>query len=58
LPASTAAAWSRDLGCVINNQGIQTCVAMGWQNETFPVNAVMSRRKRMDEAAVFVRYQC
>lgn len=36
-----------------DDQVIQTCVAMGWPDESFPANAVVSRRKSVDEAAVF-----
>ncbi len=36
-----------------DDQVIQICVAMGWPDESFPANAVVSRRKSVDEAAVF-----
>lgn len=36
-----------------DDQVIQTCVAMGWPDDSFPANAVVSRRKSVDEAAVF-----
>jgi len=39
-----------------DDQVIQTCVAMGWPDESFPANAVVSRRKSVDEAAVFVGF--
>jgi nitroreductase len=39
-----------------DDQVIQTCVAMGWPDERFPANAVVSRRKSVDEAAVFVGF--
>ena len=32
---------------------IQTCIAMGWPDESFPANAVVSQRKSVDEAATF-----
>ena len=35
---------------------IQTCIAMGWPDESFPANAVVSQRKSVDEAAVFVGF--
>jgi nitroreductase len=38
------------------DQVIQTCVAMGWPDDTFPANAVVSTRKGVDEAAVFVGF--
>src|SRR5690606_36641489 len=37
-----------------DDQVIQTCVAMGWPDEVFPANAVVSRRKGVDEAVRFV----
>jgi len=36
-----------------DDQVIQTCIAMGWPDDTFPANAVVSTRKSVDEAAVF-----
>jgi len=39
-----------------DDQVIQTCVAMGWPDETFPANAVVSRRKSVDEAATFLGF--
>jgi RNA polymerase sigma factor (sigma-70 family) len=36
-----------------DDQVIQTCVAMGWPDDSFPANAVVSERKSVDEAAVF-----
>jgi hypothetical protein len=36
-----------------DDQVIQTCVAMGWPDDSFPANAVVSTRKSVDEAAVF-----
>jgi hypothetical protein len=40
-----------------DDQVIQTCVAMGWPDDTFPANAVVSQRKSVDEAAVFVSFE-
>lgn len=40
-----------------DDQVIQTCVALGWPDETFPANAVVSRRKSVDEAAHFVGFE-
>ena len=40
-----------------DDQVIMICVAMGWPDETFPANAVVSRRKGVDEAAVFVGFE-
>ena len=33
------------------------CVAMGFPDETFPANAVVSGRKTVDEAARFVGFE-
>ena len=33
---------------------IQACIAMGWPDESFPVNAVVSQRKPVNEAATFL----
>jgi len=41
---------------IAEDQVIQTCVAMGWPDESFPANAVVSARKSVDEAAVFVGF--
>jgi hypothetical protein len=30
---------------------------MGWPDETFPANAVVSKRKTVDEAATFVGFE-
>lgn len=35
---------------------IQTCVAMGWPDESFPANAVVSNRKSVEDAATFVGF--
>jgi hypothetical protein len=37
---------------IAGDQGIQTCIALGWPDHRFPTNAVVSRRKPVDEAAV------
>lgn len=36
---------------------IETCVAMGWPDDSFPATAVVSQRKPVDEAAVFVGFR-
>jgi nitroreductase len=38
------------------DQVIQTCVAMGWPDDSFPANAVVSKRKSVDEAATFLGF--
>ena len=35
---------------------IMKSIALGWPDETFPANAVVSERKRVDETAVFVGF--
>jgi hypothetical protein len=32
------------------------CIAMGWPDDSFPANAVVSNRKSVDEAAVFIGF--
>ena len=40
-----------------DDEVIQTCVAIGWPDERFPANAVVSRRKPLGEAAVFLGFE-
>ena len=46
----------REQAGIPDDQVIQTCVAMGWPDESFPANAVISKRKSVAEAAVFVGF--
>ena len=46
----------REEAGIPDDQVIQTCVAMGWPDETFPANAVVSKRKSVDEAATFLGF--
>lgn len=46
----------REEAQIPDDQVIQTCVAMGWPDDTFPANAVVSERKSVDEAATFVGF--
>ncbi|MEP6557717.1 MAG: nitroreductase family protein [Burkholderiales bacterium] len=46
----------REQAGIPDDQVIQTCVAMGWPDESFPANAVISQRKSVAEAAVFVGF--
>lgn len=46
----------REHAGIPDDQVIQICVAMGWPDETFPANAVVSRRKPVDEAVHFVGF--
>ena len=46
----------REHAQIPDDQVIQTCVAMGWPDDSFPANAVVSTRKSVDEAATFVGF--
>ena len=46
----------REHAGVADDQVIQICIAIGYPDETFPANAVVSRRKSVDEAARFVGF--
>ena len=39
-----------------DDQVIMICVAMGWPDEDFPANSVVSNRKPLDAAASFVGF--
>jgi Nitroreductase family len=41
---------------IADDQVIQTCIAMGWPDDSFPANAVVSHRKPIDDAVVFVGF--
>jgi len=47
----------REHAGIADDQVIMKSVALGWPDETFPANAVVSERKTVDEAAVFVGFQ-
>jgi nitroreductase len=47
----------REHAGIAEDQVIMICIAMGWPDETFPANAVISRRKSVDDAAVFVGFE-
>ncbi|MCI4645413.1 MAG: nitroreductase [Hyphomonadaceae bacterium] len=47
----------REHAGIPEDQVIMMAMAMGWPDETFPANAVVSRRKPVDEAAVFVGFE-
>jgi nitroreductase len=47
----------REHARIPDDQVIMICIAMGWPDESFPANAVVSRRKAVDEAAVFVGFE-
>jgi len=46
----------REHAGIPEDQVIMICIAMGWPDDSFPANAVVSRRKSVDEAAVFVGF--
>jgi len=46
----------REHAGIPDDQVIMICIAMGFPDETFPANAVVSRRKPVDDAAVFVGF--
>jgi nitroreductase len=46
----------REHAGIPDDQVIMICIAMGWPDDTFPANAVVSRRKSVDDAAVFVGF--
>ena len=47
----------REHAQIPDDQVIMICVALGWPDETFPANAVVSKRKSVDEAAVFIGWE-
>jgi nitroreductase len=46
----------REHAGIPDDQVIMICVAMGWPDDSFPANAVVSQRKSVAEAAVFVGF--
>ncbi len=47
----------REHARIPDDQVIMICVAIGYPDESFPANAVVSRRKSVDEAVTFVGYE-
>ena len=47
----------REHAGIPDDQVIMKSIALGWPDETFPANAVVSERKPIDEAAVFVGFE-
>ncbi|WP_176595517.1 MULTISPECIES: nitroreductase [Sphingobium] len=47
----------REQAGIPEDQVIMICVAMGWPDDGFPANAVVSRRRSVDEAAIFVGFE-
>jgi len=46
----------REHAAIPDDQVIMICIAMGYPDDSFPANAVVSHRKSVDEAAVFVGF--
>ncbi|MDR3400859.1 MAG: nitroreductase family protein, partial [Chthoniobacter sp.] len=46
----------REYARIADDQVIMICVAMGWPDDSFPANAVVSRRKSVEEAARFIGF--
>jgi hypothetical protein len=44
----------REHARIPDDQLIMMCIAMGWPDESFPANAVVSTRKSIDEAVTFI----
>ena len=47
----------REHAKIPDDQVIQTCIAMGWPDDSFPANSVVSNRKSVDEAATFLGFE-
>jgi len=46
----------RDHAGIAEDQVIMKSIALGWPDDGFPANAVVSERRKVDEAAVFVGF--
>jgi nitroreductase len=46
----------REHAGISEDQVIMICIAMGYPDDSFPANAVVSRRKSVDDAVVFVGF--
>ena len=47
----------REHAGIPDDQVIMICIAMGYPDDSFPANAVVSQRKSVEEAAVFVGFE-
>ena len=47
----------REHAGIADDQIIMKSIALGWPDESFPANAVVSERKSVDDAAVFVGFE-
>ena len=48
--------WHVEHACSAEDQVIMKAVALGWPDDSFPANAVVSERKSVDEAAAFLGF--
>ena len=46
----------REHAGIAEDQVIMKSIALGWPDENFPANAVVTERKSVDEATVFVGF--
>jgi hypothetical protein len=46
----------REYAQIADDQVIMICVAMGFPDDAFPANGVVSRRRRVEEAVTFVGF--
>ena len=54
---ATGFAYAQSHAGIPEDQVIMICVAIGYPDEAFPANAVVSRRKSVDETVVFVGFE-
>src|SRR4029078_11347181 len=47
----------REHAGIAHDQVIMKSIALGWPDESFPANAVVSERKSVDEATTFVGFE-
>ena len=47
----------REHAKIAEDQVIMKAVALGWPDESFPANAVVSERKSVEEATTFIGFQ-
>lgn len=47
----------REIAHIPDDEVIMTCIALGWPDEDFPANSVVSNRRSVDETARFVGFQ-
>lgn len=47
----------REHARIPDDQVIMICVAMGWPDDSLPANAVVSHRRSVEEASVFLGFE-